>query len=207
MYIKFRYVVLGVLFLAGAFWYLGKKTAQYCTAAYEQRRNESVQSARSSEGAVFFSEMPQGTFPGLKLRETDFLVPLNRLMFTGYAEIDDPKDDYGTAGLPGNVMVFRIAEDGDVHSFVLFGVQERTAGESGELKYLGKNIVIEKAECGDDGAFQVIYKSDDGRNKTNNRCSLEASNVGIGSGPKPDFGIAVRLTMNKRAQMTDKINP
>ncbi len=37
MYIKFRYIVLGILVIAGAFWYLGKKTAERCVMAYEQR--------------------------------------------------------------------------------------------------------------------------------------------------------------------------
>ncbi len=204
MQVKGCVLVCSAALLAGFFWYLGKKTAQYCTAAYLGERESAPQISRPAD-AAFFSEMAQGTFPGLKLRDTDFLVPLNRLVFTGYAEIDDPKGDYGTAGIPGNVMVFGIAEEGNIHSFMVWGTQERTVEEHGELKYLGKNIVVEKAGRGEDGAYQVHYK--DGETRKQNRCSMRAFYAGPCTEPDPDIGTAVKLTMDKRAHMTDKVNP
>ena len=42
-----------------------------------------------------YSAIADKNFPGLKLYDTDFLIPWNRTEITEYAVFDDPKADYG----------------------------------------------------------------------------------------------------------------
>ena len=70
-----------------------------------------------------YSAMPDKNFPGLKLYNTDFLIPWNRTVITEYAVFDDPKADYGSGNAPMSAFMFEITEKGKSHYFMTAGRQ------------------------------------------------------------------------------------
>ena len=106
-----------------------------------------------------YSAQSDESFPGLKLYDTDFLIPLNRMVITGYSTIDDPKADYGSGNAPVNVIMFGIREKDETHYFLTSALQNEVFCE---LFYLGKNISVENREDLDGWAI-VTYKDDAGK--------------------------------------------
>ncbi len=209
IYIRIDVLVIMMVVLAGSALFLGKVV--YSGDGLPPKNVEEVKPVVDAPGgdiavleirSRLFSELRQGEFLGLELRDSDFLIPLNRLIFTGHVVVDDPKADYGTAGGPTNLMLFKVAENGDEHSFIVWGAQEKAVDVSGELKYLGKNIDIQKVGDGADGSYEILYKSEG--SEEINRCGMMASEVG--ALPDPDVGIVQPLVMDKRAVMADSVD-
>ena len=109
---------------------------------------------------IQFSSVAQGNFPGLKLYNTDFLVPLNRVILTKYVYFDDPEEDYRTAGAPEFSFMFAVSEKGKDHYFLTSSFQGNLVNE---LVYLGENIDIKKVED-EDGWHIFTYTDKNGKN-------------------------------------------
>ncbi|MBO4545270.1 MAG: hypothetical protein J5773_05765 [Verrucomicrobia bacterium] len=109
---------------------------------------------------IQFSSVAQGNFPGLKLYNTDFLVPLNRVILTKYVYFDDPEENYGTAGAPGFSFMFAVSEKGKDHYFLTSALQGNLVNE---LVYLGENIDIKEVKD-KDGWHVFTYMDKNGKN-------------------------------------------
>ena len=70
-----------------------------------------------------YSAKADKNFPGLKLYDTDFLIPWNRTVITEYAVFDDPKANYGSGNSLMSVFMFKIAEKGKSLYFMTAGRQ------------------------------------------------------------------------------------
>ena len=70
-----------------------------------------------------YSVIADKNFPGLKLYNTDFLIPWDRTEITEYAVFDDHKADYGSGNAPISAFMFRVEEKGKHHYFMTAGRQ------------------------------------------------------------------------------------
>ena len=139
-------------------------------------------------------------FPGLRLYNTDFLVPLNRLTVTGHAVFDDPAGDYGSGGMPMYAFLFRIEDKGGDSYFLTAGQQWRPVSE---LVYLGKDIAIEKVAPAGNGFLLAVYKDKQGRT---GKGFVSISTI-PGSDPVPDPGIARRIDLDPLMKYAEKCDP
>lgn len=97
-------------------------------------------------GMSLYSTQPQGQFPGLKVYDSDFLIPLNRLELTEHVLVDDPDERYGSSEAPFTAMLFRIREPDQCQYFMISGPQWRNLRE---IKYLGADIDIRQVKEAD----------------------------------------------------------
>ena len=70
-----------------------------------------------------YSVIADKNFPGLKLYDTDFLIPWNRTEITEYVVFDGHKADYGSGNAPISAFMFRVEEKGKHHYFMTAGRQ------------------------------------------------------------------------------------
>lgn len=103
---------------------------------FAKQKNDIAAPAPSA--ATVFSSRRQGRFPGLKLYDFDFLIPLNRLILTQDVSVDPP-GNYGE-GRPSSAFVFGIQEKNASKWFLASGIQNDIRGF--ELRYLGENIIV-----------------------------------------------------------------
>ena len=146
-----------------------------------------------------YSAIPDRNFPGIKLYDTDFLIPWNRTVITEYAVFDDPKDNYGSGNAPMSAFMFRVEEKGKSHYFMTAGMQWR---EIAKLVYLGENIKIEKVEPAGNGYLMATYKDPKGRI---GRGFVPISHW-VGVEPTKDTGVAQNIQLDpllKYAEMCD----
>lgn len=146
-----------------------------------------------------YSAIPDKNFPGLKLYNTDFLIPWNRTVITEYAVFDDPKADYGSGNAPMSAFMFRVEEKGKSHYFMTAGMQWH---EIAKLVYLGENIEIEKVEPAGNGYLMATYKDPKGRI---GRGFVPISHW-VGVEPTKDIGVAQNIQLDpllKYAEMCD----
>ena len=146
-----------------------------------------------ASGEVPFSSKPQGYFPGIKLYNTDFLIPLNRMTLTRYVCFDDPDESYGSGNAPCFGFLFIIEEKGKRQYFMTSAQQDKTVWD---LVYLGENIDIEKAEL-DNGYYVVSYKNQNGQR--GNGC-VAVSRI-VGNFPVEDPGVAQELEKDLRKSL------
>ena len=109
---------------------------------YWAKRHEAtpVKAPAKTAASANYSSQPQGKFPGFKVYDFDFLIPLNRLILTQYVSVDPPDGDYGKEGRPSSAFVFGIQEKRGTKWFLASGIQDTSAIE---LRYLGENIIID----------------------------------------------------------------
>ena len=107
-----------------------------------------------------YSATPDKNFPGLKLYNTDFLIPLNRLQITKYFVFDDPKANYGSGGHPMWNFIFSVEEKAKRHYFLAHGAIGYSVGQ---FTYLGEDITVEKIKESGDGYQIIIYKDKNGK--------------------------------------------
>lgn len=105
----------------------------------KQHEATPVKAPAKTAASANYSSQPQGRFPGLKVYDFDFLIPLNRLILTPYVSVDPPDGDYGKEGRPSSAFVFGIQEKRGTKWFLASGIQDTSAIE---LRYLGENIII-----------------------------------------------------------------
>ena len=172
--------------LASACWYFTTKTSAKGMDGKKER----------SPG---FSETPQGNYPGLKFRDTDFLIPINRLMFTEYVHVDTSEDDMGSWNKPMTALVFNIFDGETTHTFMASGEQNKTISE---LKYLGRNISIKKVNYAGNGYYMTTYKDVNGKIGY----GYVSSSYITGSEPDKTPVIAQDLVIDRRKLNVDKIN-
>jgi hypothetical protein len=146
-----------------------------------------------ASGEVPFSSQPQGRYPGIKLYNTDFLVPLNRITLTRYAFFDDPDGFYGSGGAPCMGGMFIIEEKGKRQYFMTSAQQEQTVWD---VVYLGEDIDIEKAEM-DAGFYVIDYKN---RNGQKGNACVAAGRI-TGEYPVEDPGVAQKLEKDLRKSL------
>ena len=79
----------------------------------------------------------QGSFPGFRIADYEFAVPLPRLELTALASADDPDGFYGSGNAPVTALVFRVREGDEHHYFACSGVQGRPVID---FQYLGRNL-------------------------------------------------------------------
>ena len=110
---------------------------------------------RRSPRVTNFSSRPQGRFPGLAVHESDFLIPLNRLILTPFVSAAPP-DESGDRGRnrPATVLVFGIREGECIKYFLVSGIQG-TANL--EVKYLGADITVTAAGVAGNGYHMIEY--------------------------------------------------
>ena len=147
-----------------------------------------------------YSAMPDKNFPGLKLYNTDFLIPWNRTVITEYAVFDDPKADYGNANAPMSAFIFRITEKGNSHYFMTSG---RQGFKISNLVYLGENIKIEKDEGAGNGYWMATYKDSKGRI---GRGVVPISFI-TGSEPDEARGVAQDIQLDSLLKYAEKCDP
>ena len=147
-----------------------------------------------------YSAKPDKKFSGLKLYNTDFLIPWNRTEITGYAVFDDPKADYGSGNAPMSAFMFRIEEKGKYHYFMTAG---RQWGKFSELVYLGENINIEKVEPAGNGYLMATYKDSKGRI---GRGFVSISYI-TGSEPTEDTGVAQKIQLDSLLKYSERCDP
>ena len=147
-----------------------------------------------------YSAMPDKNFPGLKLYNTDFLIPWNRTVITEYAVFDDPKADYGSGNAPMSAFMFRVEEKGKSHYFMTAGMQWR---EIAKLVYLGENIKIEKVEGAGNGYLMATYKDSKGRI---GRGVVPISYI-TGSEPDEAPGVAQDIQLDSLLKYAEKCDP
>ena len=147
-----------------------------------------------------YSAMPDKNFPGLKVYDTDFLIPWNRTVITEYAVFDDPKADYGNANAPMSAFIFRITEKGNSHYFMTAG---RQGFKISNLVYLGENIKIEKDEGAGNGYWMATYKDSKGRI---GRGVVPISFI-TGSEPDEAPGVAQDIQLDSLLKYAEKCDP
>lgn len=139
-------------------------------------------------------------YPGMKLYNTDFLIPLNRLEFTEYGFFDDPKEDYGSGNAPMSAVLFRIREKGKYHYFMSAG---RQWGEMSKIVYLGENIDIEKVKHAGNGYVMATYKDGKGRN---GNAFVPVSYI-TGSAPTDNIGVAQNIEFDPLLKYAESCDP
>ncbi|MBO4631251.1 MAG: hypothetical protein J5858_04940 [Lentisphaeria bacterium] len=148
------------------------------------------------------SSQRQGRFPGLKLYDFDFLIPLNRLILTQYVSVDPPDGDYGKEGRPSSAFVFGIQEKNTSKWFLASGIQNDIRGF--ELRYLGENIIIDDTTSKKgNGYYTVKYqflKSD----RQHESCVSHASICG--EPPKMENDVSESLVTDARKEYTGNLN-
>lgn len=165
------------------------------------QKNIAVQpSLRKQSLLDVYSAIPDKNFPGLKLYNTDFLIPWNRTVITKYAVFDDPKEDYGSGNAPMSAFMFKIDEKGKSHYFMTAG---RQGGQISELVYLGENIEIEKVEPAGNGYLMATYKDPKGRI---GRGFVAISYI-TGSDPTEDTGVAQDIELDSLLKYAEKCDP
>ena len=147
-----------------------------------------------------YSAKPDNNFAGLKLYDTDFLIPWNRVTITEYACFDDPNGNYGSANAPMSAFMFRIAEKDKFHYFLTSG---RQWGNISELVYLGEDIDIEKVEPAGNGYIMATYKDSKGRDGK----AFVAISYITGSEPTNDIGIAQDIILDPLLKYAEKCDP
>ena len=147
-----------------------------------------------------YSAMPDKNFPGLKVYDTDFLIPWNRTVITEYAVFDDPKANYGSGNAPMSAFMFRISEKGKYHYFMTAGSQW---GEMSTLVYLGENIDIEKVKPAGNGYLMATYKDSKG---CIGRGFVPISYI-TGSDPTEDIGVAQNIPLDSLLKYSEKCDP
>ena len=147
-----------------------------------------------------YSAISDKNFPGLKLYNTDFLIPWNRTVITKYAVFDDPNKDYGNSEAPMSAFIFRITEKGNSHYFMTAG---RQGFKISKLVYLGENIKIEKFEGAGNGYLMATYKDSKGRI---GRGVVPISCV-PGSEPDEAPGVAQDIQLDSLLKYAEKCDP
>ena len=147
-----------------------------------------------------YSAISDRYFPGLKLYDTDFLIPWNRTEITEYAVFDDPKADYGSGNAPMSAFMFRIEEKGKYHYFMTSG---RQWNKVYKLVYLGENINIEKVEPAGNGYLMATYKDPKGKI---GRGFVPISYL-TGSEPTEDTGVAHDIELDSLLKYAEKCDP
>ena len=147
-----------------------------------------------------YSALPDKNFPGLKLRTTDFLIPLNRLLVTEHVHVDDPNEFYGSGGHPMYAFLFGIHEGNSVQYFMVSGLQGQKICD---LVYLGKDICIEKVEKAGNGYWMATYKDQNGKI---GRGFVSISAI-CGEDPVKDIGIAQPIHLDPVSKYAEKCDP
>ncbi len=147
-----------------------------------------------------YSARTDKNFPGLKLYDTDFLIPWNRTEFTEYAVVDDPEEYYGSGNAPMSAFMFRIEEKGTYHYFMTSG---RQWSKISNLVYLGENIEIEKVEPAGNGYLMTTYKDSAGRT---GRGFVPVSYI-VGSEPAEDTGAAQDIQLDSLRKYAEICDP
>ena len=147
-----------------------------------------------------YSALPEKKFPGLKLYENDFLIPLNRMDITEYLVFDDPKRNYGSGNMPMCAFVFRVSEKGKEHYFLTSGPQWRTISK---LVYLGENVVITKAAFEGNGYYLVNCVDKKGRKGSG---AVPVSYI-TGSDPEHTPGISQEIGLDPMLKYAEKCDP
>ena len=147
-----------------------------------------------------YSAKSDKNFPGLKLYDTDFLIPWNRTEITEYAVFDDPKADYGSGNAPMSAFMFRIEEKGKYHYFMTSG---RQWNKVYKLVYLGENINIEKVEPAGNGYLMATYKDPKGKIGR----GFVAISYMTGSEPTEDTGVAQDIELDSLLKYAEKCDP
>ncbi len=147
-----------------------------------------------------YSAIADKNFPGLKLYNTDFLIPWNRTEITEFAIFDDPKEYYGSGGAPMWAFIFRISERGKYHYFLTAGRQWDSVYE---LVYLGENIDIEKVEPAGNGYLMATYKDPKGRIGR----GFVAVSLITGSEPTEDIGVAQNISLDPLTRHAENCDP
>lgn len=187
--------------IASIFWWavIQKDTARR-EAGISDRMPEPVEQVGIlASGEVPFSSQPQGRYPGIKLYNTDFLVPLNRMTLTRYAFFDDPDGFYGSGGAPCVGFLFIIEEKRKHQYFLTSAMQGKTVWD---LVYLGEDINIEKTEI-DKGFYVIHYKN---RNGQKGDAYVAASRI-VGNEPVEDPGVAQNLVRDLRRSLVKPCDP
>ncbi len=181
--------------IASIFWWavIQKNTAQREAGILDRMPEPVEQVGILSSGEVPFSSQPQGRYPGIKLYNTDFLVPLNRMTLTKYVYFDDPDGFYGSGNAPGFGFLFIIEEKGKRQYFLTSALQGKTVWD---LVYLGENIDIEKGES-INGFYVVSYKN---RNGQKGDACVTTSRI-TARCPVEDPGVAQELVMDLRKSL------
>ena len=144
-----------------------------------------------------YSAKPDKNFPGLKLYDTDFLIPWNRTEITEYAVFDDPKAHYGSGNAPMSAFMFRIEEKGKYHYFMTAGKQWDKVCN---LVYLGENIGIEKVEPAGNGYIMATYKDSQGRIGR----GFVAISFITGGYPTEDTGVAQDIQLDSLLKYSER---
>ena len=189
--------VVGCIWAGTAFIKRGSKPASPETV---QKNIAEQPNLRKKPLPAVYSAMPDKNFPGLKVYDTDFLIPWNRTVITEYAVFDDPKADYGSGNAPMSAFMFTIDEKGKSHYFMTAG---RQGGQISELVYLGENIEIEKVEPAGNGYLMATYKDSKGRI---GRGVVSISYI-TGSEPTEDTGVAQEIQLDSLLKYADKCDP
>lgn len=143
-----------------------------------------------------YSTLPDKEFPGLKLYNTDFLIPLNRLYITRHIFVDDPNGYYGSGGRPMCACVFGVHDHDGIDYFLAGAGQDWWAGP---FVYLGKNINIENVDLAGNGYWLVTCKDKQGRV---GRGYVPIQGI-AGVDPVSDMGIAQPLSMDPLAKYAE----
>ena len=141
-----------------------------------------------------YSAIPDKNFPGLKLYNTDFLIPWNR------AEIIEYEDPEFHQPVSTGAFILKIREKGKQHYFL---TDNKEIGNRSQLIYLGENIRIEKFEPVSNGYMMVTYK--DAKGKIG-RGVVSISNI-LGEEPSDDTGIAQDITLDPLRKYSDNPDP
>lgn len=148
-----------------------------------------------------YSSETNGNFPGLKLYDTDFLVPLNRLAFTRHVMVDDPDENYGSGNAPMVAFLFRIFDKGEkCHYFLASGPLRRSISS---VVYLGENIDDLEVKVAGNGYWLATYKDKNGKSGS---AFVPISYI-CGSDPVDDMGVAVRIGMDPLLKLCDQEDP
>ena len=147
-----------------------------------------------------YSAKTDKNFPGLKLYDTDFLIPWNRTEITEYAVFDDPKANYGSGNAPMSAFMFRVEEKGKHHYFMTAGKQWDTIST---LVYLGENINIEKVEPAGNGYIMATYKD---TQKRIGRAFVPISYM-TGGYPTDDIGVAQEIELDSLLKYSERCDP